>query len=59
MDILHKLQAECGVEAMPPNFIKMTVVAGVDAAVIPEVASANNSSVQVNPNGESRPVARR
>lgn len=32
---------------MPPNFIKVTVIAGLDRSIIPEISGANNSSVQV------------
>lgn len=32
---------------MPPNFIKVTVIIGLPHEVIPEVAGANNTSVQV------------
>lgn len=32
---------------MPPNFIKVTVIAGLDRSTIPEISGANNSSVQV------------
>ena len=32
---------------MPPNFIKVTVIAGLDRTIIPEISGANNSSVQV------------
>ncbi len=45
--ILHELQHDPGVAQMPSNFIKVSVVVGLDDAVIPEVAGANNTSVQV------------
>lgn len=45
--ILRELQEDPGIEAMPANFIKVTVVIGLPADVIPEVAGANNTSVQV------------
>ncbi len=32
---------------MPPNFIKVTVIAGLDRSIIPEISGTNNSSVQV------------
>ena len=47
LEILRDLQEEYGAEAMPQNFVKITVITGLDPAVIPEIASANNSSVQV------------
>jgi hypothetical protein len=48
LEILRELQADAELAAtMPPNFVKITVVTGLDSAVIPEIAGANNSSVQV------------
>jgi len=45
--ILRELQKDPGVKEMPPNFIKVSVVVGLSDTVIPEVAGANNTSVQV------------
>ncbi len=45
--ILLELQQNPGKSEMPPNFIKVSVVVGLDNNVIPEVAGANNTSVQV------------
>jgi len=45
--ILRELQEKPGKADMPPNFIKVTVIVGLDREVIPEVAGANNTSVQV------------
>lgn len=45
--ILRELQQSPGIDQMPPNFIKVSVVVGLDSNVIPEVAGANNTSVQV------------
>lgn len=45
--ILRELQSTVGVAEMPPNFIKLSVVVGLPDIVIPEVAGANNTSVQV------------
>jgi hypothetical protein len=45
--ILRELQEDPGVAEMPPNFIKVSVVVGLNDEVIPEVAGANNTSVQV------------
>jgi hypothetical protein len=47
MAILLDLQKKPGIAVMPPNFIKVSVVVGLDDHVIPEVAGANNTSVQV------------
>lgn len=47
MAILRGLQKDPGVKEMPPNFVKVSVVTGLDDSVIPEVAGANNTSVQV------------
>lgn len=47
MAILRELQAKYGPGKMPPNFIKVSVIVGLDDGVIPEVAGANNTSVQV------------
>jgi hypothetical protein len=47
MAILGELQAKYGEDGMPPNFIKVSVVVGLPDDVIPEVAGANNTSVQV------------
>jgi hypothetical protein len=45
--ILREVQQDPGVSEMPPNFIKVSVVVGLPREVIPEVAGANNKSVQV------------
>ncbi|WP_263380329.1 AIPR family protein [Granulicella paludicola] len=45
--ILRELQQDPGAAEMPPNFVKVTVIVGLPNAVIPEVAGANNTSVQV------------
>jgi len=45
--ILRELQEDPGAIKMPENFIKVSVVVGLDDDVIPEVAGANNTSVQV------------
>ena len=45
--ILRELQEDPGISEMPPNFIKVSVVVGLGQAVVPEVAGANNTSVQV------------
>ncbi len=45
--ILRELQNAPGSKEMPKNFIKVTVVVGLPHEVIPEVAGANNTSVQV------------
>ena len=45
--ILRELQEDPGANEMPSNFIKVSVVVGLDRNVIPEVAGANNTSVQV------------
>src|SRR5580700_4976440 len=48
LKILKDLQSDPKLgPKMPPNFIKITVIAGLDRAVIPEISGANNSSVQV------------
>jgi len=47
MAILLDLQKKVGPANMPPNFIKVSVIVGLDDDVIPEVAGANNTSVQV------------
>jgi hypothetical protein len=45
--ILRELQQDPGIAEMPSNFIKVSVVVGLSRDVIPEVAGANNTSVQV------------
>jgi hypothetical protein len=46
--ILRDLQADPKYgQKMPQNFIKVTVITGIDRFVIPEISGANNSSVQV------------
>lgn len=45
--ILRELQKDPGIGDMPANFIKVSVVVGLHDGVIPEVAGANNTSVQV------------
>jgi hypothetical protein len=48
LKILKDLQSDPKLgPKMPPNFVKITVMAGLDRAVIPEISEANNSSVQV------------
>lgn len=47
LTILRELQQKPGVEEMPPNFVKVSVVVGLPQDIIPEVAGANNTSVQV------------
>lgn len=47
MAILRELQKDPGAAGMPENFVKVSVIVGLDDSVIPEVAGANNTSVQV------------
>jgi hypothetical protein len=48
LKILRDLQADPKHgHKMPPNFIKVTVIAGLDRLIIPEISGASNSSVQV------------
>lgn len=48
LKILRDLQADPKHGSrMPSNFVKVTVIAGLDTSIIPEISGANNSSVQV------------
>jgi hypothetical protein len=45
--ILRETQETVGRENMPPNFVKVFVTTGLPHEVIPEIAGANNASIQV------------
>lgn len=45
--ILRETQKSIGAENMPPNFVKIFVTTGLPHEVIPEIAGANNASIQV------------
>lgn len=45
--IIRDLQQTLGRDNMPENFIKVFVMTGLDSEVVPEIAGANNASIQV------------
>lgn len=45
--IIRELQKEMGLDDMPPNFVKVFVMTGLSSEVVPEIAGANNASIQV------------
>jgi len=47
--IIRELQDSVGRENMPSNFVKVFVMTGLPNEVVPEIAGANNASIQVRP----------
>jgi len=47
--IIRELQESVGRENMAPNFVKVFVMTGLPNDVVPEIAGANNASIQVRP----------